>query len=60
MAFLGYPDPFPDSRIIWLFKKTHSRDEKDKLVWAELQRQLDAMELRVKRGTILDATFYRD
>jgi IS5 family transposase len=26
MAFLGYPDPFPDSRIIWLFKKTHSRD----------------------------------
>jgi len=33
------------------------RLEKDKLVWAELQRQLDAMGLQVKRGTIQDATF---
>jgi IS5 family transposase len=57
MAFLGFPDPFPDSRTIWLFKERMAKTEKDKLVWAELQRQLDALGLRVKRGTIQDATF---
>ena len=57
MAFLGFPDPFPDSRTIWLFKQRIAETEKDKMVWAELQRQLDAMGLQVKRGTIQDATF---
>lgn len=57
MAFLGFPDPFPDSRTIWLFKERMAKTEKDKLVWTELQRQLDAMGLQVKRGTIQDATF---
>ena len=57
MAFLGFPDPFPDSRTIWLFKQRIADTEKDKMVWAELQRQLDAMGLQVKRGTIQDATF---
>jgi transposase, IS5 family len=56
-AFLGFPDPFPDSRTIWLFKQRIAEAEKDKIVWAELQRQLDAMGLQVKRGTIQDATF---
>lgn len=57
MAFLGFPAPFPDSRTIWLFKQRIADTEKDKIVWAELQRQLDAMGLRVKSGTIQDATF---
>ena len=57
MAFLGFPDPFPDSRTIWLFKQRIADTKKDKMVWAELQRQLDAMGLQVKRGTIQDATF---
>jgi IS5 family transposase len=57
MSFLGFPDPFPDSRTIWLFKERMAKTEKDKIVWAELQRQLDAMGLSVKRGTIQDATF---
>ena len=30
--------------------------EKDKVVWAELQRQLDALGLCVKRGKMQDAT----
>lgn len=30
---------------------------KDKLVWAELQRQLDAKGLKVRRGMVQDATF---
>ena len=56
-SFLGFPDPFPDSRTIWLFRERMARTEKDKVVWAELQRQLDAMGLQVKRGTIQNATF---
>ena len=57
MAFLGFPDPFPDSRTIWLFRERMARTGRDKVVWAELQRQLDAMGLQVKRGTVQDATF---
>jgi IS5 family transposase len=57
MAFLGFPDPFPDSRTIWLFKQRIAKSGKDELIWSELQRQLDAMGLQVKRGTIQDATF---
>jgi transposase, IS5 family len=57
MSFLGFPDPFPDSRTIWLFRERMTRTGKDKAVWAELQRQLDAMGLKVKHGTIQDATF---
>jgi transposase, IS5 family len=57
MAFLGFPDPFPDSRTIWLFRERMAKTEKDKVVWSELQRQLDAMGLQVKRGTMQDATF---
>ena len=57
MAFLGFPDPFPDSRTIWLFKQRLAKTGKDKLVWSELQRQLDGMGLHVKSGTMQDATF---
>lgn len=57
MAFLDFPSHFPDSRTIWLFKERMAETGTDKLVWAEFQRQLDAMGLRVKRGTVQDATF---
>jgi len=57
MSFLGFPNPSPDSRTIWLFKERMAETGIDKVIWAELQRQLDAMGLRVKRGTMQDATF---
>ena len=57
MSFLGFPDSFPDSRTIWLFRERMANAGKDEVVWSELQRQLDAKGLRVKRGTIQDATF---
>jgi hypothetical protein len=50
MSFLGFPDPFPDSRTIWLFKERMANTGKDKMVWAELQRQLDAMGPSIRRG----------
>jgi IS5 family transposase len=57
MAFLGFPNRFPDSRTIWLFKQRIAETGKDKMIWAELQRQLDSMGLRVRNGMIQDATF---
>ena len=57
MKFLGFPSSSPDSRTIWLFRERMARTGKDKLVWEELQRQLDAKGLSVKKGTIQDATF---
>jgi IS5 family transposase len=57
MAFLGFPDPIPDSRTIWLFKDRMAKTGKEKMVWDELQKQLIAMGMQVKCGTIQDATF---
>ena len=57
MSFLGFPGQFPDSRTIWLFKERMAETGKKEVVWAELQRQMDAMGLQVKRGTVQDATF---
>jgi IS5 family transposase len=57
MEFLSYPDPFPDSRTIWFFRERMAKTGMDKIIWSELQRQLDAKGLKVKHGTIQDATF---
>src|SRR5512136_1143810 len=48
MGFLGFPDAIPDSRTIWLFRDRMEGAGKDKSVWSELQRQLNAKGLRVK------------
>jgi IS5 family transposase len=57
MAFLDFPNPFPDSRTIWLFRERMAETGKDKLVWADLQRQLDLKGLKVRCGIVQDATF---
>lgn len=57
MAFLGFPSSFPDSNTIWLFRERMAKTGTDKLVWAELQRQLDVLGLKVRSGTVQDATF---
>jgi transposase, IS5 family len=57
MSFLGFPDAFPDSRTIWLFRERMTNSGKDKMVWAELQRQLNTMGFAGQAWTIQDATF---
>lgn len=57
MTFLGFPNLFPDSRTIWLFRERMAETGTDKLVWSELQRQLDAKGLKVRHGIAQDATF---
>lgn len=57
MEFLGYPDEIPDSRTIWLFRERMSKTGTDRIVWNELQIQLDSMGLKVINGCAQDATF---
>ena len=38
MAFLGFPDPRPDSRKIRLFKERMVKTEKNIVAWTELER----------------------
>jgi len=55
--FLDFPETIPDFSTVWLFRERLAKSGKDKEVWAELQRQLDAMNLKIKKGVIQDAMF---
>jgi len=55
--FLGYPERAPDYSTVWQFRERLAETGRDRLVWAELQRQLDAKGLKVRKGVVQDATF---
>ena len=55
--FLGFPETIPDYSTVWLFREKLHKTGKDKKIWQELQRQLDAKGLKVKKGVMQDATF---
>ena len=57
MNFLDYPDQYPDARTIWLFRERLSKTGKDRIMWNELQRQLELKGIKVKKGSAQDATF---
>ena len=48
--FLGYPERAPDYSTVWQFRERLAETGRDRLVWAELQRQLDAKGLKVRKG----------
>jgi len=48
--FLGYPERAPDYSTVWLFRERLAETGRDRLLWAELQRQLDEKGLRVRKG----------
>ncbi len=54
--FLGSWDVIPDHSTVWLFRERLTETGKDKEVWEELQRQLDAKGYEVKKGVIQDAS----
>jgi IS5 family transposase len=56
-AFLSTTEIVPDSTTIWLFRERLAESGKDKDVWDELQKQLEAMNLEVKKGIMQDASF---
>jgi IS5 family transposase len=55
--FLGFPEEIPDRCTIWTFRERLAETGKDKEIWDEFQRQLDAKGLKVENGVIQDATF---
>jgi len=55
--FLGYPESIPDSTTVWLFRERLAETGRDRLLWAELQRQLDEKGLQVRKGVVQDASF---
>ncbi|MFW6149694.1 MAG: IS5 family transposase, partial [Atribacterota bacterium] len=55
--FLGFPDSIPDYSTVWYFRERLARKGKDKEVWDELQRQLNAKGPEVQKGSIQDAAF---
>ena len=55
--FLGFPETVPDYSTVWRLRERLAETGRDKLVWAELQRQLDEKGLTVKKGVVQDASF---
>jgi len=56
-SFLGFPEQPPDYSTVWSFRERLASTGKDKLIWAELQRQLDEAGLKVRKGVAQDASF---
>ena len=57
MRFLGFPEKAPDYSTVWRFRERLAETGRDKLVWEELQRQLDEKGLTVRKGVVQDASF---
>jgi IS5 family transposase len=55
--FLGFPEKIPDFSTIWRIRDRLKESGMDKLIWDELQRQLDVKGYQVKKGVIQDASF---
>jgi len=55
--FLGFPEKAPDYSTVWRFRERLAETGRDKLVWEELQRQLDEKGLKIKKGVVQDASF---
>ncbi|MGP6294115.1 transposase [Caldiplasma sukawensis] len=55
--FLDFPDQFQDAKTIWLFREKLSRTGRYRIIWNELQRKLELKGIRVKKGSVQDATF---
>lgn len=55
--FLGLDKSIPDFSTIWRIRDRLKERKKDKLIWEELQNQLDKKGYQIKKGVIQDATF---
>ena len=57
LKFLGFPEKIPDQSTIWYFRERLIQHKKLDLIWEELRRQENVLGLKIKKGTIQDATF---
>ncbi len=57
MKFLGFPEKLPDRNTIWFFRERLSKTGKDRLVFNEIRDQILARKIRIRKGTMQDASF---
>lgn len=55
--FMGFDQKIPDFSTVWRIRNRLKERGKDKLIWNELQRQLNDKGYKVKKGVIQDASF---
>ena len=55
--FLGFPATIPNCSTIWAFKNRLVDADMTDDLWSDLQQQIDARDLRTRRGVIQAATF---
>src|SRR3989344_5329127 len=55
--FIGLDQTIPDFSTIWRIRDRLKERGKDRLIWDELQNQLDKKGYKVKKGVIQDASF---
>lgn len=55
--FLGFPAYIPDSETVSSFRDRLNDNNLEEEIWDELQKQLDALGVNIKNGTMEDATF---
>ncbi len=55
--FLDFPNFIPDYSTIWRFREELAEENILDKIWAELQRQIEAKNIKVEEGVIQDATF---
>jgi len=55
--FLDFSENIPDFSTIWKIRERLKDAGVDKLIWTELQKQLNSKGYKVKEGVIQDATF---
>lgn len=55
--FLGLDQKVPDFSTIWRIRDRLKERGKERLIWEEVQRQLDEKGYEVKKGVIQDASF---
>jgi IS5 family transposase len=51
---MDFPDYIPDSATVWSFRKRIIDNGKEEQIWGEMQKQLDALGLKIKKGMIQD------
>lgn len=55
--FLDYPERIPDFTTVWRFRDELTRTDTIDKIWQELQRQIAAKNMRIKKDVIQDASF---
>ncbi len=57
MKFLGFPEKLPDRNTIWYFRERLSGTGEDRIVFNNIRDQIMAKRIRIRKGTIQDASF---